>query len=152
MRVLAEREVTSKTEAERRVAAATAEANRRLQEATETSTRRIAEAQAEVDRLRTLRARISTQLRQVRSVLAEATEAIEPLTDEQANAAGTGAASTDDAEPPAAPPQAREPSADPVDPADVDADKPMVDGESAPEEATHAIPTSRARPVVANSR
>jgi DivIVA domain-containing protein len=153
MRVLAEREATSKAEAERRVAEATAEANRRMQEAADTAARRIAEAQAEVDRLRTLRAGISAQLRQVRSVLAEATEAIEPLTDEQVDAAGTSAPGTDepiaDNAAPAAPAQARRRGVDPV---DVDGDKPKADGESAPEKATHAIPTSRARPVAANSR
>jgi len=87
MRALAEQEATSKAEAERRVASATAEANRRLQDATEISTRRVSEAQAEVDRLRILRDRISTQLRQVRSVLADATEAMEPLAGEQPDTA-----------------------------------------------------------------
>ena len=82
MRVLAEQEATSRAQAHRRVAEATAEANRRLREATEFSTRMLAKAQADVDRLRTMRARIALQLRQVRSVLAEVTEAIEPLSDE----------------------------------------------------------------------
>jgi DivIVA domain-containing protein len=147
MRVLAEREATSKAEAGRRVAEATAEANRRLQEAIEASARQVAEAQAEVDRLRTLRAKISAQLRQVRLVLAEATDAIEPLTDEQVGGPSTDDPSTNDPGLPTTPPQARDLGVD-----SADADKPMVDGEPVPEDATQAIPTSRARPVAANSR
>src|SRR5215211_3504842 len=78
MRALAEQEATSKAEAERRVTAATSEANRRLREATEASQSMVVGARAEADRLRALRDQVSAQLRQVRSVLAEATEAFEP--------------------------------------------------------------------------
>jgi hypothetical protein len=82
MEVLAEQEATSKAEADRRVRDATTEANRRLREATERSSRLVAEAEARVDRLRMLRARISRQLLDVRSILAEATDTIEPPPEE----------------------------------------------------------------------
>jgi DivIVA domain-containing protein len=127
MRALAEQEATSKAEAERRVASATEEANRRLREATEASTRMVAKAEAEVDRLHTLRARVSLQLRQVRSVLAEAIEAVEPRPDEQP----PDAASTPPGAEVTRPVTAAEPP------------KPATTGDD-------AIPHSRAEPVAAN--
>jgi hypothetical protein len=140
MRALAEQEATSKAEAERRVASATEEANRRLREATEKSTRMVAEAEAEVGRLRSVRARISMQLRQVRSVLAEATDAIEPLTDEEPP--GMAVAAADATRPMVASDAER--SAAGRDTNDRD--------DAGSEEITRAMPKDRARAVAANRR
>jgi DivIVA domain-containing protein len=82
MRALAELEATSKAEAQRRIKEASAEADRRIQEATQIATRLVTEAKTEADRLRSIRDRIEGQLRQVRSVLVEATETIEARPEE----------------------------------------------------------------------
>lgn len=77
MRSLAEQEATSKAEAERRVREATEEAARRVSEATNESRRRVTEAQTTVDRLAAVREDVSSQLLRLRSILAEATDALE---------------------------------------------------------------------------
>jgi DivIVA domain-containing protein len=86
MGLLADQEAASKAEAERRVQEATAEADRRLKDATERSQHQIMAARAEVDELRAVRARIAGQLREARSVLAAATNLLEPLPEEQPSA------------------------------------------------------------------
>lgn len=141
MRALAEHEATSKAEAERRVASATEEAGRRLREATEASTRMVTEAEAEVDRLHTLRARVSLQLRQVRTVLAEAIEAVEPLPDEQPPGAASPDAERTEAIRPLAVAEATKPA--------TGVDDEVGHTDSA-DETTRAIP--RARPVAVNRR
>lgn len=119
MRILAEQEVTSKAEAERRVREATEEAtqrrqdaiaeatarlrdateeaHRRVREATEEANRRISHAGQRVVALRELRTKLSTQLYAARDLLADAHESLEkaapaldPLPPEQSPAlAGT---------------------------------------------------------------
>ena len=139
MGLLAEQEAASKAEAQRRVHEATAEADRRLREATERARRILGDSQARVDELRSVRAKIVGQLREARSVLAEAALQLEPLPEEEPSLPqDAGLGDSAQVAPPVAPPAS--------------AAEPAV---AAPAKATEpdrrAEPTN-SQPVTANQR
>src|SRR5215470_13402957 len=121
MELLAEQEAASKIEADRRVRDATTEANRRLHDSAERAHRTLTDAQHKADILHGIRAKIASQLREARSMLAAAAFEIEPLPEEQ----------------PSGPHQ---PAGVPAGPKPTDAAKP---------EPTVAVPTGANQPTVA---